>query len=383
MTIKSGFCGGLLFCALVTLAACHKGGPAETVQRVDSAGVEIVKIPEAALPPLNWHVEKAPAMVIGADSDSGGYLLKGVINARRLKDGRLVVMDAGKPEGRMLPVFDSAGKYLTSMAREGRGPGEFEAPGALGLLTGDSIWVFDEMLRALSVFSPSGAFARRVSFSGPAGSCRAEGGFADGFLVANCIKVVGDAVHFEYFRVGLDGTVQELIAADTTTQPLSPPLWTAMTGFAVGPSQVYRSSISRYDIDVFGPTGKLTRRIRLGLEPRAPTQKEIDDYRVSAIGTHKTAAAEAEARKRVMSASVPKLLPTWMRVMVDNDGNLWAQEYQPVPTLPVNWFVFDPAGNPIGRIELPPRWTVNQIGSDYILVSPSRRKGHTAWSSTA
>lgn len=57
-------------------------------------------------------------------------------------------------------VYDDQGTHLTTIGREGEGPGEFK--GVMGLVIGpaDSLFVFDVFNMRLSVFSPDHEFAR-------------------------------------------------------------------------------------------------------------------------------------------------------------------------------------------------------------------------------
>ncbi|GIW50969.1 MAG: hypothetical protein KatS3mg081_0324 [Gemmatimonadales bacterium] len=60
-------------------------------------------------------------------------------------------------------VFDSAGNFRAAIGRKGRGPGEFVSPINLAIGPGDSVLVFDQGVRRMSLFDPAGRFAR----SGP------------------------------------------------------------------------------------------------------------------------------------------------------------------------------------------------------------------------
>ena len=64
-------------------------------------------------------------------------------------------------------VFDANGRFLRYIGRRGRGPGEFEGLETIGL-RGDSLWTFDRALQRLTLFTPSGEYARAVSVAAAA-----------------------------------------------------------------------------------------------------------------------------------------------------------------------------------------------------------------------
>lgn len=68
------------------------------------------------------------------------------------RDGNLFVYEAAIPEIR---VYSPDGAVLRRIGRRGSGPGEFESPGAFGLV-GDTIWVVEPTSRRLTLFDRSG-----------------------------------------------------------------------------------------------------------------------------------------------------------------------------------------------------------------------------------
>jgi hypothetical protein len=64
-------------------------------------------------------------------------------------------------------IFDSTGRFLKEIGRQGQGPGEFAGwPNFLGIGRGDSLYFRDRSMR-YSVFSPSLEFGRMVRYAGP------------------------------------------------------------------------------------------------------------------------------------------------------------------------------------------------------------------------
>jgi hypothetical protein len=59
-------------------------------------------------------------------------------------------------------VYESDGRFLQRLGREGEGPGEYEYPGTMLVTRGDTIHVLDQRARRLTVLSPSFEVVRTV-----------------------------------------------------------------------------------------------------------------------------------------------------------------------------------------------------------------------------
>lgn len=137
--------------AAATLTACGPDSPShgEAVVR-DSAGVRIV---ENSAPAWRegegWRMSDEPILEIGVLEGQPEYQLFQVRGAIRLSDGRIVVANAGSHE---LRIYDPRGRFLTSVGREGSGPGEFRALGSLDRLGSDSLITWDWRNNRAQVF---------------------------------------------------------------------------------------------------------------------------------------------------------------------------------------------------------------------------------------
>jgi sugar lactone lactonase YvrE len=54
---------------------------------------------------------------------------------------------------------------------------------------------------------------------------------------------------------------------------------------------------------------------------------------------------------------------------VDAEGNLWVADYRRPGDDQPRWTVFDPTGAMLGVVETPERFSIHQIGSDFVLGS--------------
>ena len=151
--------------AVLAVAACQDvdspDGSDTRMEEQDSADVRIV---ENARPAdgsrLGWRIGTEPAVTIGKLEGEEPYMLFVAMDATRLSDGRIVVVNAGTHE---LRVFDGAGIHMDTWGGRGDGPGEFRAPiGQVAHLPGDSVVVWSPQQPFLTVFDPTGSVVRRV-----------------------------------------------------------------------------------------------------------------------------------------------------------------------------------------------------------------------------
>lgn len=98
-----------------------------------------------------------PRLSLGVVDGDERYMFVRVTSAWKQRNGRIVVLDPGKAA---LLFYDSTGTFLFQAGGRGQGPGEMQMLAGGWPYRGDSIAVFDVVLRRLSVYSPDGVYAR-------------------------------------------------------------------------------------------------------------------------------------------------------------------------------------------------------------------------------
>jgi hypothetical protein len=101
-----------------------------------------------------------PDLRIGS-LDEAEYALSRVGQIGIGQDGVMYVLE---PDDGLVRVFDSNGRFLRSIGGKGEGPGEFRAPQQLGWV-GDTLWVTDDRLGRISLFSSHGKLISTITFS--------------------------------------------------------------------------------------------------------------------------------------------------------------------------------------------------------------------------
>jgi hypothetical protein len=114
--------------------------------------------------PAAWSQGEPPPRPLGSPSASLAEPFSDIAGLRQLSDGRLIVADRLEKAVRLM---DSQGTYIDDIGRVGSGPGEFQIPGGLLPLPGDSTLLVDFGNMRLSVIGPDGRIHRSTSMQQP------------------------------------------------------------------------------------------------------------------------------------------------------------------------------------------------------------------------
>lgn len=202
--------------ALVAGAAftigCSDAPVAAAFRIVDSADVSIASSSTPRWKPgEGWRVDSMPLLDIGAAEGPPQAQFTDIAALLLLPDGGVLVAEGSDVT---LRFFDSAGKPVRTVGRSGEGPGEYRSFGDIRL-AGDSLFVWDDRLRRLSVLALDGHYARGLPVQFEKGRylfARLAGRWADGEMLYSAtngvdsrlpIGVVRDTV--AVFRVSADG----------------------------------------------------------------------------------------------------------------------------------------------------------------------------------
>lgn len=145
--------------ATVGLTACTSQTNEIRVERVDSAGVEIVWSTGDDRP---LHLTSQLLFTLGGEAagpQSFYRVAPGLVDADG--DGRVYVLNGASAE---VVVFDSTGEFVRSMGSQGPGPGELERPGALSVGDDGVVSVFDFSKASLVRYASDGRALSPVSF---------------------------------------------------------------------------------------------------------------------------------------------------------------------------------------------------------------------------
>ncbi|MDE2762660.1 MAG: 6-bladed beta-propeller [Gemmatimonadota bacterium] len=390
-------------------AACEgePGTPPEPPHRTwDSAGVTIVENPRPASGSrLRWQIGAEPVLSIGSVGADDRFQFHRVDDALRLRDGRIVVANAGSHQ---LLVFDEAGEYLTAWGRKGEGPGEFAGEWGGNDLgwrlfwaepwRADSIAVchgtYSLGLELFSVFDSRGTYARTVNLARghDRAARRPHDVCADVLPGGGILAIHRDSrpAHrvtrlnrpdLEFLVLDADGSLRVSLGTHPGAETFNywedhyssfwldrPPFKQTVVWAAWGPLTIV-SPTDHYEIRAYDADGSLARIVRRDHDARTPTQADLDAYRDRYLGRPVSDPEISKLLTRVMDAvPLPASFPAFSAIEVDRLDYLWVREYNlPGEEDRALWTVFDPEGVAQGFIETPAGLEVFEIGEDYIL----------------
>ena len=373
-------------------SGCDASIPGSASIARDSAGIAILHNETAAWSPRSeWRFSGTPRISIGVLEGDPAYQFFNARQAVRLRDGRIVVGDGGSREIRL---FDAQGGHLTSFGGEGSGPGEFQRLSWLGMVGTDSVVVYDQPLRRMTVIELSTGELREVSFARSANTFfpMVLGHTSTGEVIAQLIArvrgadlpagLLRDSLHVLRFspdartvdtigsfahqirdvRMRSIGETRRRIPA---TLPFSP---TAVTAFRddriwAGTGEAY--AIRGYDVD-----GRLDRILRRSVEAEPITSGDIDrlvghwrDFYAGRLGNPEIAFFIATLEE----TPPPERFPAYSSLAIDADENLWVGAFRRPFDEARSWDVFAPDGVWRGTVEGPDGFEAAEFGSDHAL----------------
>jgi hypothetical protein len=375
-----------VFLLLAACAACAESSVpvAAGVTRVDSAGVSIVTSPDVA---NMRRLASTPRLEIGLLDGPEELQLFEVVGAQRLSDGRIAIANAGSHEVRF---YGPGGEHIRSVGGGGEGPGEFVAMARLDASAEDSLYVWDERLRRLTVLGPSGEWGRdfRLEPSSEGVSAQVAGRFADGTFMALVPTLrerqPEDGELFAYesliLRYDAEGHVADTVGSpvsqnamiqsreDYGTRTYSIPLDPG-TQWTIADRGLHRAYGSRFEIRTVDGTGSLIRVARI-----VRAGRRVDaDLRAAAVEARFVRFADAAPMSFLRAGydmmPFPDFVAAYDRLLADETGRVWARRHPLPGENDAVWDVFDPTGALEAAVVIPVAATVWQVGEGLVLVS--------------
>jgi hypothetical protein len=351
-------------------------------QIMDSAGVRVVANPAPGATGPFFRLSARPKAAIGTVEGAPEYQLFQVNAGVVLGGGTIVVVNGGKQEFRL---YDETGKHLRTAGRKGGGPGEFAGISLVGVLPGDSLVFADTQQKRYSVFTSAGEFVR--SIPAPADLGIVPG--AVGLLGNRRMVVLPRPMPTPVERTAVARRPQTVVWFDPDAGSVqSFAQFPGLETFEMVPMNMMPLVFGRgldvtargdriavgnndaYSVRVYDASGKLLRVVR---QRRDPAPVSESDWQ-NAVPPAFRPGAPASARPSPFKAAYDqqphlKSKPLFGNLRFDQAGNLWVQEYKENNFVEdESWQAFDTNGVFLGRLNLPTRHTVLDIGADWILL---------------
>lgn len=363
-------CVVLAFLPILTIGACRSDEPA-TVTFVDSEGVQhtISRYTSRTFA----HVDAAPVLNLGGPEVSGPtqfFQLRGV---HVDPGGNIWIADGGSNE---LRIFRPDGSHWKTQGGRGEGPGEFLRLQGLGAFRGDSVAVWDNGTPRLTIFDAKGEFVRTMGTRwGDQPPPRAIDVFPDGSILAKKPVVLsagslapgqllGDTV--DLIRVDLVGRTEEPLGSApgplwvfTGTNQIPVP-FTINAPYELRGEEVHVSTGAGFQIQVF-QAGLKKEEYGVDRDPREVTRADVDVY----VGLYERYISDPNQRGEYLSTvdhpARPSHLPGYDRLVVADDGNMWARIYTP-DLSGLTWDVYSPDRKWLGQVDLPEGFSLSAVG---------------------
>lgn len=376
---------------LLVLAGCggadpsgnERLGPSAVVR--DSAGIAIV---ESSAPRWTgataWTVQPEPSLEIGQATGAPEQQFDGIEGGLKLGDrGGLVVADGGSGE---LRVYDAAGRYLFKAGGRGSGPGEFQRLTALGRGPGDSLWVYDFGARRVTIFTSSVEPTRTVRVPDALANVGVVGRTPDGSFVlqeywssrphaeppgsglvrADAAIAAMSSAGDEMDTLGVFPGREIVLWSENGRAVMSTPLFAHSTSAALVGSSLFVGDQNRFEIHEYALDGRLSRILRVLEVSLTLSEGDIERALAEELAT-RPESERAMWESHFERMAVPETRPAYSRLLGDPEGNLWVAGYARDPGGATSWSVFDSSGAWLGNVEMPDRFRVLEIGSDWVL----------------
>jgi hypothetical protein len=369
--------------------------PAVQHEVVDSAGIQLVRNGAAA-----DTIALTPDLSIGTVDGPEDLQFFRVTALAVAPDGAVLVGDGSGT----IREFDGAGGFVRSIGRRGDGPGELRRPSAIHVY-GDTVAVVDGSLNRITEFDRTGTVLQTSTYRHESTVVYPVARVAGAWLVSpweSGWKLEVGRVRRDTTRVMRAGrlTPQTSAGDGATAQTMQPvvayetgrmygiafgsdgmtgnsPLWEPRPAHAVDASgNVYLSRGSPYRIDVIDANGVHWRSVTRAHVPVLATRelndrywRKVDLYLDTTSNRHGEWQVTVAALRGRADLPVNETLPALGRLIVSDDGMLWAQrpDLLPDPLLlewtregtrqDSFWDVFDHEGRFLATVHLPAAFT--------------------------
>jgi len=300
-------------------------------------GVTVVKNPKEPIskdPALSLKLDFA----LGGPDATGDSAFNQIRTAAIGDDGSIYVLDGKESH---VKIFDAAGKYVKTFGRKGQGPGELSSPLAISINRAKKEIMIPEISRRLSFFSLDGSFIRNQSMKETWG-LRARVDSKGNIVIQEAVQDPKDP---RYVTKKFDSDLKllaELAKSPAPTAQVFNPLMAVSYWTIDKDDNVVYGYPKTYEIDIFGPSHSIVRKILKDYDSVEITEEE----------------KEAE-RKDIASAGVgnmklefDKAHPAFRRFFLSDLGHIFVETWEKTKDGKTVHDIFDAEGRFLSRMAL-------------------------------
>lgn len=331
-----------------------------------------------------WTLSE-PEFEVGGFTEDLDYALSELGGVVRLEDGRVVIADRGAIA---LKVFDSSGRFLKDVGREGQGPGEFEYIYRLSWCSPDVLTVHDVGGRVhhfdmdvsfvtsdrllYAVIGGGTPYRRACNKAGHEvvtgwGDFQAQ--FREGHYPALApVVLLRDGETVKHFGERLSSDRVGTVRADGSPGGSGPHPFGRATVVAIGGGRVFVGDGSDYRIEVYDLEGNALPAIEWSGPDLRYTRALVGELEEAALAD---AREESRPGLRQWFADLPELeqVPAYDQILATETGSVWVRRFVRPGEGGEEWDVFDRSNRLVGRVRLPLRSTLWQVQRDRVVYS--------------
>lgn len=372
--------------AALCLSACVSAdsAPTQVVQVQDSLGVRVFSYAPAS----DTVVLTSPDLTIGNEAREETQFFN-ALSAMALADGRILVVNGGTNE---LRYFAADGRFLDSFGGDGDGPGDFQLLSLALRMSGDTILVYDVFSRLITTVGPDGRYVRSSRPEGlvyrPTDLTERPlayippwmvGLLADGSPLFEGPTIfpyskIGVAAHawavlaVHDIRLGMVDTIrtfftQQYVPVDANgrVRPVMTPMLPANAVRTAGAGIVAVSEEGRRQFSVFDRGGNLIAVARENAPRTVVTPEHVKSYR-------RKIELRLTSEPWLGTVPAPDSVPAYDRAIVDDQGRIWAREYEVSRTNPESWRLLPLSEDSGGLVlVLPARFDMTDVRGDVVV----------------
>ena len=351
-------------------------------------------------------------IAIGELDGEDAYTFGGINELEVAGDGRIYVFDRQVPA---LREYDTTGKYVRTLGRKGKGPGEYEAANGVAVHRDGRVVLWDAGTAHINVYAADGRFLEAWPLPGGAGFYTSGAVFVDtaGYTyartrIADPPKENAAGSGRLFGTTGLvkwdrDGRVvdslapppeliqpQTIVATQKGGTSMSFVPFSPRHSWAWSPLGYFISArTDRYAVMLAGDDGR-PRRIERDAVPVPVTSEERSDHEARSTASMRM----TDPTWRWSGPGIPSEKPPIGTIVAADDGRIWVSVAQPgqripddelppppsvrvgtgdMPRMPapkwrdpVVYDVFEPSGRYLGRVPAPPKTTFRTMRGDHI-----------------
>lgn len=286
-------------------------------------------------------------------------------------DGHVYTVDR---EMHHVKVLSPTGELTGTIGREGEGPGEFQRPASVAIARGDSVFVFDDAARRISVFAPETfELERTVSLTDhPPPDLFATSVLVpseqEGFVVGYGSVIHDESTHAAVYRVDAAGRAQPdsffttreptFLTDESGEVPRSMPEPFRRASFKqLGPDdRLYHTDNDSMRVDIYNLQRDHEHTIRVPFEPVPVTEKDIE---------HVKEQFDSEWASRMIDrADLAETKPAFDQFLVDDRHRLWFKRPTGDPDAS-EWWVVDSEEQRVQTARVPAQVTFTEFRDGY------------------